>query len=246
MGEAMNEPDATWVEVRALGASREALLRAALDLLAARGAALLRATPFDVPGEDAAAPGRCAVEIRAASLAGDLAAVRAALDDRVGFTPLAGAPPGAGDVAPLVAGFSSEAIEHAADEAFAVVARDRADLLAAAAEALGALVVRPAGVRAERALPAAAPAPEPGWADDDRLFAWLAEVLYQLDRERFALRRAVVFEDGEGGVRGALLGEPIDEARHEVGGGIKAVTYHGMEIGPAPGGGLRAQVVIDV
>lgn len=243
---AMEQPVA-WVELStraAAGApamSREALLRCALDLLAARGVAVLRVTPFELSGE-----GRCLVELSAGGgAAGALDAAREALEDRITFTRLDGAAEGAEDVSIALAGFATEAIDHTADEAFAVVARDRADLLAAAAEALGALIVRPGGVRADRALPVTAPAPEPGWADDDRLFAWLAEVLYVLDRERFALRRAVVFEDAEDGVRGALFGEPIDPSSHEVGGGIKAVTYHGMEITPTPAG-LRAQVVIDV
>jgi SHS2 domain-containing protein len=238
----MNAEIVSWVELRAQpGTSREALLRCALDLLPARGVTVLRATPFDL----ASPGGGCVIEARGADVDGALAAVRWALAERVAFAP-AGARADAGDVAALPSGFTTEAIDHTADEAFAVVAIDRPDLLAAAAEALGALIVRPAGVRAERAIAADVRAPEPRWPDDDRLFAWLAEVLYVLDKERFALRRAVVFEDDEGGVRGALFGEPIDEGRHEVGGGIKAVTYHGMEIAPAPGGGLRAQVIIDV
>jgi SHS2 domain-containing protein len=240
---------ARWVEVRtqaaAPSASREALVRCALDLLAARGATLLRATPIELAGEGTDEHGRCVIEIGGDALDSALAAVSAALEERVALTP-AGAREDARGVGEALAGFPTEAIDHTADEAFAVEARDRADLLAAAAEALGALIVRPAGVRAERSIGVDARAPEPDWPDDDRLFAWLAEVLYVLDKERFALRRAVVLEDGDGGVRGALFGEPIDEARHEVGGGIKAVTYHGMEITPMPGGGLRAQVVIDV
>lgn len=242
-----------WVEVRTNGASREALLRCALDLLAARGVTVLRATPLELAGDAAGASGACAVELDgaiaepggAAGVDGALAGVRAALEDRVTFTPI-DPREGAGDAAALLAGFETEAIDHTADEAFAVEARDRSDLLAAAAEALGALIVRTPGVRPERAIPVDVRAPEPRWPDDDRLFAWLADVLYVLDKERFALRRAVVFEDGEGGVRGALFGEPIDEGRHEVGGGIKAVTYHGMEITPTSSGGWRAQVVVDV
>jgi SHS2 domain-containing protein len=239
----MNDELTRWVEVRAIGPGPEALLRCALDLLAARGAPPLRATPFERTGEGPGALARCVVSLDVADAALD--AVRVSLEARVTFAPAAPRAD-AGDAAPLLAGFVTEAIDHTADEAFAVEARDRTDLLAAAAEALGALIVRPAGVRPERMVPVDVRAPEPRWPDDDRLFAWLAEVLYLLDKDRFALRRAVVFEDGDAGVRGALFGEPIDEDRHEVGGGIKAVTYHGMEITPLSGGRLRAQVIIDV
>lgn len=176
--------------------------------------------------------------------------VRAALEGRVsiaetGERPAVNVEGGAGSIEAALAGFATEGIDHTADEAFAVTARDRADLLAAAAEALGALMVGPGSVRAIEVRPIDVRAPEPEWADDDRLFAWLSEVLYALDVGRMALRRAVVLEDDEGGVRGALFGEPIDEARHDVHGALKAVTHHGLTIEPAPGG-VRAQVVIDV
>jgi SHS2 domain-containing protein len=241
----MNAEIARWVDVR-LGqntdcVSREALLRCALDRIAAAGSPVLRATPIELEGEG----GRCVIEVGGAAVDSALAEAAASLEGRVVLAP-AEPRPDAEDAAAVLAGFTTEAIDHTADEAFAVEARDRADLLAAAAEALGALIVRPAGVRAERRVAVDVRAPEPAWPDDDRLFAWLAEVLYLLDSQRFALRRAVVFEDSDAGVRGALFGEPIDEGRHEVGGGIKAVTYHGMEITPLTGGGLRAQVIIDV
>ena len=257
----MNSEPSRWVEARAKGPAPEAMLRCALDLVIDRGVSVLGATPFDLEGQGEAAQSRCILAIQAkgkhsshssagaagadSDARGAFDAVGALLEGRVTFeeAPVA---PAIGDVAPLLAGFPTEAIDHTADEAFSVRARDRADLCAAAAEALGALIVRPAAVRPSSVIAVSVPAPEPNWLDDDRLFAWLAEVLYQLDTARFALRRAVLFEDGEAGIRGALFGEPIDMDRHEVGGGIKAVTYHGMEIRPLSGGGLCAQVVIDV
>jgi 2-amino-4-hydroxy-6-hydroxymethyldihydropteridine diphosphokinase len=143
--------------------------------------------------------------------------------------------------------FETIVLEHTADEGFIVRARDRSDVLAAAAEALGALVVNPTSVAARQRRIVEASAQDGAWlSDDERLFAWLAEVNYYVDAQRFAVRRAVVFEDGDAKVRGALYGEPIDEARHDVKGAIKAVTYHAMEIGPTEHGDYRAQVVVDV
>lgn len=152
--------------------------------------------------------------------------------------------------------FDTEEIEHTADEGFIVRARDRADALAAAAEALGALIVDPGSVRALEARPLALDPPEgtsveSPWADDDRFFAWLSEVLYAIDAGRFALRRAAIFDDGgptgERPLRGVLWGEPLDEGRHAVRSAIKAITYHAMETGPVEEGTVyRAQVVVDV
>ncbi len=141
-----------------------------------------------------------------------------------------------------------EETEHTGDEAFAVIAHDRADALAASAEALANLVAETYSVRPveTRAIAIVADDPAEPLADDDRAFRWLSEVLYQLDARRFAVRRAVVFEDGPAGVRGALLGEPLDEGRHAVRGAVKAVTYHALEAGEVAPGRYRIQVVVDV
>lgn len=136
-------------------------------------------------------------------------------------------------------------IDHTADVAFGVEADSREELLSVAAEALSALIVDPKSVTPARSLPIEAPSPGEGWADDDRLFAWLSEVLYQIDTERFAVHHVVVSEDSEIAVRGALWGEPIDNAKHAIHGAIKAVTYHGLVAEQTPSG-WRAEVVIDV
>ena len=140
--------------------------------------------------------------------------------------------------------FSRDDLEHTADEGFVTRASDRADLLAAATEALGALVVDPASVVALRAVPVSI-ALDADAADDERLFAWLSEVLHHLDAGRLALRRAVVLDDGEA-VRGVLFGEDLDESRHAMRSALKAVTWHALEVGAQPDGSWRAQVVIDV
>lgn len=243
------------LEASSSSGSREALLRCALELLRDQGFGVHTVSPFTEAPPDA--PSGAAALLCSATLDPPRIDDRA-LDDRQvketlarALAPLDGAvtmraaPPGAEVYTSWDAGFATEALEHTADEAFSVTARDRADLLAAAAEALGALIAHPGGVRPSRCLPVDVPAPEPDWPDDDRLFAWLAEVLYTLDKERLALRRAVVFTDGAEGVRGALFGEPLDEERHLVRGGIKAVTYHGLAIEAVPEG-LRATVVVDV
>jgi 2-amino-4-hydroxy-6-hydroxymethyldihydropteridine diphosphokinase len=147
-------------------------------------------------------------------------------------------------VAELSPSFPFEALAHTADEGFVTLARDRADLLAASAECMASLIVDPRTVEPARAVDVAVEV-EVGCDDDERMFAWLAEVLYHLDAGRLALRRAVVFEDGEARVRGRLFGDDLDDARHDVRTALKAVTWHALEVGPA-GDGWRAQVVLDV
>ncbi len=144
--------------------------------------------------------------------------------------------------------YEREEVEHTADEGFVVHARDRADSLAAAAEALANLSIETYSVRPieTRAIAIAADDAEELLADDDRAFRWLAEVLYHLDAHRFAVRHVVVFDDAPGHVRGALLGEPLDEGRHAVRGAIKAVTYHGLEAGEIAPDRYRLKMVVDV
>jgi SHS2 domain-containing protein len=145
---------------------------------------------------------------------------------------------------PFAEAFSCDDVEHTADEGFVTRASDRADLLAAATEAMGALVVDPRSVAAVRAVPVAIALDADATADE-RVFAWLSEALYHLDAGRLALRRAVLLEDGDS-LRGVLLGEDLDESRHAMRSALKAVTWHALEVGPQPDGSWRAQVVIDV
>lgn len=147
---------------------------------------------------------------------------------------------------PMTPAFSTRAVLHTADEGFEVVAPSRADLLAAAAEALAGIMVGPASVRPDASLVCSVTAEQAGGPDDERMFAWLNEVLFHMDAHRFAIRRVTVVRDDADGVDGVLFGEPLDEARHDVHGAIKAVTYHALEVGPLLDGTWRAQVVVDV
>jgi 2-amino-4-hydroxy-6-hydroxymethyldihydropteridine diphosphokinase len=150
-------------------------------------------------------------------------------------------------------GFSTdEVMDHTADEGFVVRALDRADLLAGAAEALANIIVHRSSVRPVRVMPVTVEsASSEGFADDEeRMFSFLSEVLYLLDARRFAARRVCVLEDSERVVRAQILGEPLDEAKHEVGTAVKAITYHDMTIGPcergANGEQRSARVIVDV
>ncbi len=130
---------------------------------------------------------------------------------------------------PFAEAVSSDEVEHTADEGFVTRALDRADLLAAAAEAMGALVVDPASVVALRAVPVSVTL-DADAADDERLFAWLSEVLYHLDAGRLALRRAVVFDDGRRRARGALRRRPRRVAPRD------AQRAQGRDVARARGG----------
>ena len=66
---------------------------------------------------------------------------------------------------------------------------------------------------------------------EDRLFAYLSEILFIMDAESVALCRFTVSFDGDR-VRGKAYGEPLDLRKHHPKTEIKAITYHMMRIDP--------------
>lgn len=161
---------------------------------------------------------------------------------RLGDQPAARSPPGAVVAASLDEGFTTVVLSHTADEGFEVIAKDRADLLAAAAEALGAVIVDPASVRPMDLLSLRFAAPD--LDDESRLVGFLSECLYAFDGERFAPHRLAVTRDDDE-VHAVVLGEALDESRHRVRTAVKAVTWHELHVGPDPRG-LRARVILDL
>lgn len=67
---------------------------------------------------------------------------------------------------------------------------------------------------------------------EDRLFAYLSEILYLIDAESVALCRFTVEFDGNR-VIGEAYGEPLDMRKHHPKTEIKAITYHMMNVDPS-------------
>ena len=76
------------------------------------------------------------------------------------------------------------------------------------------------------------------------LVDWLNELLFQSEVQGLLFRRFQVEEIGDTRLRARCHGEPIDPERHALHGGVKAATYHMLEV--AQGNGYRAQVILDV
>ncbi|MDJ0865014.1 MAG: archease [Myxococcota bacterium] len=117
-------------------------------------------------------------------------------------------------------------------------------LFAAAAEALlAATVVDPRRVepRVERAIELAEPDLEL------LLLRFLGELVYLRDAEHLLLRAGALRleADGEARLAGALVGEPLDRARHELDTDVKAVTAYGLRVA-RDAEGWTARVTLDV
>ena len=118
------------------------------------------------------------------------------------------------------------------------------DVFFAAAEALCAATVE----RPESVAPAVVR--EIRMTDTDLellLLAFLNELIYLRDAEALVLRpqRVACRIDGDIELEATLAGEPLDRARHEIAGEVKAATAHGLSFTRTPQG-WQASVTLDV
>lgn len=84
-----------------------------------------------------------------------------------------------------------------------------------------------------------------GESDEDLFIAWLREVLFVTQTSGWMFRRAEIDALEADRVRGRLLGEPYDEARHQIDTEVKAVTYHALQV-VQTADGWEATVVFDL
>ena len=74
---------------------------------------------------------------------------------------------------------------------------------------------------------------------------WLSELLYLHDVENLLFRRFIVESIGEGGLKAKAKGEFFQEGVHVIKTGVKAVTYHQIEVRQEEEG-WRARVIFDL
>jgi len=77
------------------------------------------------------------------------------------------------------------------------------------------------------------------------LTAWLLELLFITEVEGLVFRRFDVQEASPRYLAAVAHGEPLDPQRHPKGAVVKAVTRHGLEVGPIEGG-YRVRVILDI
>jgi SHS2 domain-containing protein len=73
----------------------------------------------------------------------------------------------------------------------------------------------------------------------------LSEVLFCIDAEQFLPAQLVIEELRGTSLRGILVGERVDAAKHSLKIDVKAVTYHQLSI-MSKGGVTRARVFVDL
>jgi SHS2 domain-containing protein len=132
-------------------------------------------------------------------------------------------------------------IDHTADLGLRVWGWTLPELYANAAEGMCALFFELPAVEPRERRPITAE----GHDREELLVDWLGELLYVAEVEQFLPCRFEILELNPRRLRAEIAGEPFAPGRHRWRTGIKAATYHDLEITPAPGGGWSVQIVFD-
>ena len=134
-----------------------------------------------------------------------------------------------------------ETFDHTADIGLLARGETLAELFENAARGLIDLSVDPAGLRGEIRMETAVSAGD----REALLVAWLNELLYLLDTQRFLPRQSRITHISDTHLAAALVGDTIDPARHTVRRMIKAATYHALSLRQVEGV-WEARVILDL
>lgn len=132
-------------------------------------------------------------------------------------------------------------LEHTADAGLAATGQSQADLFASTGEGLAALLCEPDGIREQATIELEASAPDV----ESLMVAWLSEINYRFEVDRFAFRSFEVEEVSDTHIKGTGHGERIDPSRHRIGEQVKAITYHQLEV-KRDGDRWSARVIVDI
>jgi len=134
-----------------------------------------------------------------------------------------------------------EVLDHTADIGLIVYGEDLKTLFENAGEAFFHLItdLKKVRRRVEKRI-------EIKGEDLERLMVdWLSELLYLHDVENLLFKGFKVESVGEGGLKARVKGEPFQEGVHLIKTGVKAVTYHQIEV-RKENGRWRAQIIFDL
>ena len=134
-----------------------------------------------------------------------------------------------------------EILDHTADIGLIVYGEDLKTLFENAGEAFFHLITdfRRVKGRVERRIDIK------GESMERMMVDWLSELLYLHEVEHLLFKGFKVDAVGEGGLKARVKGEPFQEGVHVIKTGVKAVTYHQIQV-KKENGGWRAQVILDL
>jgi len=130
-------------------------------------------------------------------------------------------------------------IEHTADTGLIAYGNNLAEAFANAAYGLFSIIAELNKVREVESQPVAVSAED----TESLLFNWLNHLIYIFDVEHLLFKRFDITEFTEHNLKAACWGERYDHSRHQLKLGVKAATYHMLEVDKENG---RVQVIFDV
>ena len=134
-----------------------------------------------------------------------------------------------------------EVIDHTADVGIIAYGADVKELFSNAALALFSLITEPESIeeKLQRGL-------EISSEDRDSLLVeWLNELIYLFDAEHILFSKFEIESLSRNQLRATCYGEKIDPSKHRIKTGIKAATYHMLEV-DRDNNGYKAQIIFDV
>lgn len=134
-----------------------------------------------------------------------------------------------------------EVFEHVSDIGLLIYGSSFKELLENAGIALFEQMADLSEVKAKDTIEVSAQ----GDTTEELFMAWLREILYLFHGEGYLLKEFEVKELGKDSVRASVRGEKMDLERHAMGGEVKGVTYHRLEVKEIEGK-WRARVILDV
>lgn len=133
-----------------------------------------------------------------------------------------------------------ELIDHAGDIGIVAYGADLKEAFANAAYALFSLMVDLDDVSESLWCEARVTADN----REELLAEWLNELIYIFDVDNILLKRFEINKLTDTSLRANCCGEKVDPQRHRIKRGIKAATYHMLQV--EEGNGCRAQVLLDI
>ena len=133
-----------------------------------------------------------------------------------------------------------EIIDHTADVGIVAYGASIAEAFANAARGLFSLITDTDDIAETEYRDIEVTAPD----RESLLVAWLNELIYLFDAENMLFRRFDISDLGTTRLKARAYGEVADSSRHRLKMGVKAATYHMLDVSSSDGS--RVQVLFDV
>jgi len=133
-----------------------------------------------------------------------------------------------------------ELMEHTADVGIVAYGASIAEAFANAGRALFSLITEPDDINETEYRDIEVTAPD----RESLLVAWLNELIFLFDAEGMLFKRFGITDLSTTRLKARAYGEVADSSRHRLKVGVKAATYHMLEVDGSNGG--RVRVLFDI